>query len=154
MITPATHEDAAGVIDLIGRVFAEYGWIWQPATEVPDLFDFSAHYEGERGGFWVVRAEGHVVASVGVERLDAHSAELHRLYVDPAWRRQGLGDALVQSAIEWCRQRGIGRLVLWSDTRFENSHRLYTRLGFQRLGERTIEGDINHSREYRFERPV
>ena len=154
MITPATREDAPGVIDLIGRVFAEYGWIWQPESEVPDLFDFAAHYEGERGGFWVVRAEGRVVASVGVERLDAHAAELHRLYVDPAWRRQGLGDALVQSAIEWCRAQGIGRLVLWSDTRFENSHRLYTRLGFQRLGERTIEGDINHSREYRFERPV
>jgi putative acetyltransferase len=154
MITLATRDDAAGVIDLIGRVFAEYGWIWQPVTEVPDLFDFSAHYEGDRGGFWIARAEGHVVASVGVERLDADTAELHRLYVDPGWRRQGLGDALVHAALEWCRTRRIRRLVLWSDTRFESSHRLYTRLGFSRHGERTVEGDINHSREYRFERTV
>ena len=95
-----------------------------------------------------------MVASVGVERVDDDTAELHRLYVDPEWRRRGLGDALMQSALEWCRVRGIGRMVLWSDTRFENAHRLYTRLGFQRRGERTVEGDINDSREYRFERPV
>ena len=154
MISPATSEDAAGVIALIGRVFAEYGWIWQPPTEVPDLFDFAAHYEGDRGGFWVARADERVVASVGVERLDSDTAELHRLYVDREWRRRGLGDALVQSALQWCRARGVGRLVLWSDTRFGNSHRLYTRLGFRRQGERTVEGDINDSREYRFERPV
>jgi putative acetyltransferase len=154
VIAPATRDDAAAVIDLIGRVFAEYGWIWQPVTEVPDLFDFTAHYEGERGGFWVARADGCVVASVGVERVDADTGELHRLYVDPEWRRRGLGDALVQSALEWCRVRRIGRLVLWSDTRFESSHRLYTRVGFSRHGERTVEGDINHSREYRFERAV
>jgi putative acetyltransferase len=154
VILPATRADAADVIALIGRVFAEHGWIWQPATEVPDLFDFSAHYEGDRGGFWVARAEERVVASVGVERVDDNTGELHRLYVDPEWRRRGLGDALVLNALEWCRTRGIRRMVLWSDTRFENSHRLYTRLGFQRLGERAVEGDINHSREYRFERPV
>ena len=154
MILPATRADAADVIALIGRVFAEYGWIWQPVTEVPDLFDFSAHYERDLGGFWVARADGGVVASVGVERVDDDTAELHRLYVDPEWRRRGLGDALMQSALEWCRVRGIGRMVLWSDTRFENAHRLYTRLGFQRRGERTVEGDINDSREYRFERPV
>ena len=154
MIFEATRQDAAEVIALIGRVFVEHGWIWQPRTEVPDLFDFSAHYAGERGSFWVARADGRVVASVGVERLDADTAELHRLYVDPEWRRRGLGDALVQRAIEWCRACGLGRLVLWSDTRFENSHRLYTRLGFSRHGERTVEGDINASREYRFEREV
>jgi putative acetyltransferase len=154
VISPATQADAADVIALIGRVFAEHGWIWQPATEVPDLFDFSAHYEGDRGGFWVARAEERVVASVGVERVDDDTGELHRLYVDPGWRRRGLGDALVLNALEWCRTRGICRMVLWSDTRFENSHRLYTRLGFQRQGERTVEGDINDSREYRFERPM
>jgi RimJ/RimL family protein N-acetyltransferase len=44
--------------------------------------------------------------------------------------------------------------VLWSDTRFEQSHRLYTRMGFQRLGVRTLPDDPNDSREFRFERDV
>jgi RimJ/RimL family protein N-acetyltransferase len=60
----------------------------------------------------------------------------------------------VETVLDWSRAQGLGRVVLWSDTRFESSHRLYRRLGFAQLGERTVEGDINESREYRFEREV
>ena len=56
--------------------------------------------------------------------------------------------------LAWCRERDIDELTLWSDTRFDLAHRLYTRMGFTRTGERTVVGDANDSREYRFERSV
>ena len=59
-----------------------------------------------------------------------------------------------EAGLAWCRERGIGHLILWSDTRFDLAHRLYTRMGFTRAGERTVIGDVNDSREYFFERPV
>ena len=40
MIEPAHASDVPAVIALIGRVFAEYRFSWDPALEVPDLFDF------------------------------------------------------------------------------------------------------------------
>lgn len=43
--------------------------------------------------------------------------------------------------------------MLWSDTRFEDAHRLYERLGFQRGGERELD-DVNETTEYRYERAV
>lgn len=152
-IVPATRADAPGVIELIGRVFAEYGWIWDPAVEVPDLLRWDP-YEPPHGAFWVIRRAGRVVGSAGVDRVDAHTAELHRLYLDPAVRGRGLGDALVSTVLAWCRQHGLSRLVLWSDTRFVHAHRLYLRHGFHQTGERELPGDINQSREYRFEREV
>ena len=139
---------------LMGRVFAEYGLLLMPVFEVPDLLQFDAYYTPPRGAFWVVREEARVVGSVGIKRVDARTAELHRLYVDSALRGRGLGQTLVETAVGWTREQGLGRLVLWSDTRFEASHRLYRRLGFVQLGERTVEGDVNESREYRFERDV
>jgi RimJ/RimL family protein N-acetyltransferase len=60
----------------------------------------------------------------------------------------------VDEVLGWCRAHGFSRLVLWSDTRFEHSHRLYDRMGFARLGERTVPDDLNDSSEYRFERDV
>jgi putative acetyltransferase len=152
-IVPATRADAAGVIDLIGRVFAEYGWIWDPATEVPDLYRWTP-YEPPHGAFFVIRREGRIVGSAGVDCLEAGTAELHRLYLDPAVRGQGWGDALVRTVVGWCRERAIPRLVLWSDTRFEHAHRLYLRHGFRQTGERVLPEDINHTREYGFEREV
>jgi RimJ/RimL family protein N-acetyltransferase len=152
--TFATAADVPAVMLLIGRVFSEYGLLLMPKFEVPDLLRFDAHYMPPRGAFWVVREEMRVVGSVGVERLDVRTAELHRLYLDASLRGRGLGRALVETVLAWSREERIGRLVLWSDTRFEQSHRLYRRLGFEQLGERTVEGDVNESREYRFERDV
>ena len=154
LISPATAEDVPGIVALIGRVYAEYGFVYEPRVDVPDLFDFDAHYAPPRGGFFVVRAANMIVGSVGVERLDEHRAELHRLYLDAELRGRGTGRALTEAGLAWCRARGIEHLILWSDTRFDLAHRLYTRMGFTRTGEHTLDGDANDSREYRFERSV
>ena len=148
----ATADDVPAVMLLIGRVFAEYGLLLMPVFEVPDLLQFDAHYTAPHGAFWVLRDDTRVVGCVGVDRIDARTAELHRLYVDASQRGRGIGQRLVETVLDWARAQGLARVVLWSDTRFENSHRLYRRLGFAQLGERVVEGDINHSREYGFER--
>ena len=153
-VAPARREDVPGVIDLIGRVFREYGWTFVPSVELPDLCAFERHYEPPRGAFFIVRQRGRIVGSVGVERLDDASAELHRLYLDAHLRGHGTGRALVEQVLDWCRQSRIAHLALWSDTRFDQAHRLYERMGFAQTGERTLPEDINQTREYRFERPV
>jgi putative acetyltransferase len=95
-----------------------------------------------------------VVGCIGVDRVDERTAEIHRLYLDAHLRGRGLGRVLVETALAWARQQGFARMLLWSDTRFTASHRLYDRMGFARLGERTVPNDPNDSREYRFERDL
>ena len=150
----AGSADVPGVVALIGRVYLEYGFVYVPEVEVPDLFRFDQHYAAPHGAFFVVREDNVVVGSVGVERLNDGSAELHRLYLDAGLRGRGTGRALVETVLEWCRTQKIRRLILWSDTRFDQAHRLYERMGFQRTGERVLPDDLNQTREYGFERPV
>jgi GNAT superfamily N-acetyltransferase len=154
VIEPARAGDAPAVIALIGRVFAEFGFSWDPSTEVPDLFDLERRYGGDAGAFWVARLHGEVVGSVGVERLPDGHAELHRLYLDAALRGRGVGRALVEAVLGWCRAAGIGRLTLWSDTRFDRAHRLYQGMGFRQTGERELPDDPNDTREFGYERAV
>ena len=153
-VRPAGRADAPGVVELIGRVYLEYGFVYVPEVEVPDLFRFDQHYAPPRGAFYVVREGGVIVGSVGVERLDDGSAELHRLYLDARLRGRGTGRALIEAVLDWCRTQQIRRLILWSDTRFDQAHRLYERMGFRQTGERTLPDDLNQTREYGFERPV
>ena len=152
-VEPAGREVVDAVVALIGRVFAEYLFVYVPAEEVPDVLELERHYAAPHGAFWVVRENDRVIGSVGVERLDATTAELHRLYVDAHARGRGLGQALVDAVFGWCRSEGLTRLVLWSDTRFAHAHALYERMGFRRTGERTM-SDVNQSREYGYERSV
>lgn len=149
----AGREAAPAVAELIGRVFAEYGLIYLPAQEVPDVLDFDHHYAAPYGAFWVVRENDRVIASVGVARVDQTTAELHRLYTDTHARGRGLGQALVEAVVSWCRGESITQLILWSDTRFTHAHALYERLGFRRTGERATP-DVNQSREYGYERGI
>ena len=154
LIEPATSADAPAVIDLIGRVFEEYAFVFDPAVELPDLFAFDRHYGTAQAAFYVARQDGAVVGSVGVGRLDGGTAELHRLYLDARLRGRGLGRALVDVVLHWCRRAGVRHLVLWSDTRFDRAHALYERMGFTRTGERKLSGDVNHTSEFRYERDV
>jgi RimJ/RimL family protein N-acetyltransferase len=154
LIEPATAADAPAVIDLIGRVFEEYAFIFDPEVELADLFAFDRHYAAPRAAFFVARLDGVVVGSAGVDRLDNGTAELHRLYLDARLRGRGLGRALVDVVLDWCRRAGVAHLVLWSDTRFDRAHALYERMGFIRTGERTLPEDVNDTREYRYEREV
>jgi putative acetyltransferase len=149
----ATSADIPAVIALIGSVYKEYEMIYVPVEEVLDLFEFAQHYAEPYGAFFTVRDQGQIVGSVGVELLTPNKAELHRLYLDASLRGRGLGRALVEAVVAWCRAKGVTHLLLWSDTRFDRSHMLYERMGFQRTGERETH-DINHSREYRYERSV
>jgi GNAT superfamily N-acetyltransferase len=153
-VVPATADDVGGVVTLIGRVFAVYGLVFDPTVEVPDLLDFTRHYAPPNGMFFVVRDDGAVVGSVGIEKLGASTAELHRLYLEPRLWGRGLGRALTETAIGWCRAEGLLELVLWSDTRFDRAHALYERLGFRRTGDRVVENDLNDSREFRYQRAL
>jgi GNAT superfamily N-acetyltransferase len=56
----------------------------------------------------------------------AHAIVLN-VFVEPKWRRQGLGALLMQHVIEWAQSIQLDRLVLHSSS--EGRH-LYERLGF------------------------
>jgi len=151
----ATRADVPDVLALLARIWREYNFVWAPEIEFPDLFDFDAYYAAPRGAFWVVRDDaGRVVGCVAVDRVENATAEIHRVYLDAHLRGRGLGRVLVETALTWARQHGFARTVLWSDTRFTQSHRLYDRMGFARLGERTVPNDPNDSRDFRCERDV
>lgn len=144
-VRPAVDADADALRELIGGVFAEYpGCVLDPDGLDADLAAWASHL-GDRGGCgWVVVGDGdHVVACIGVTPTTAEVAgvgadtgtvELKRLYVAASTRRRGLGRALVARVEQWGRDHGAGAVVLWSDTRFTDAHRLYERCGYRRTG--------------------
>jgi len=83
--------------------------------------------------------------------LDEKTAELKSLYVREDFRRQKLGENLIKLAVKSASMKGRSEIILWSDTRFTNAHRLYKKLGFKLLGKRELK-DINKSVELGFKR--
>src|SRR4029078_10031205 len=59
-------------------------------------------------------------------------AYLTNVYVRPAHRSQGWGDALLGAALQWCVDREVDSVFLWPT---ERSRALYGRHGFARASE-------------------
>ncbi|SHJ57637.1 Ribosomal protein S18 acetylase RimI [Roseomonas rosea] len=80
---------------------------------------------------------GTVHLALAAQPNAAHRAEVSKLLVDPAFRRRGIGRALMLRAEQ--AARGIGRSLLVLDTRAgDDGERLYRRLGWNEAG--TIPG--------------
>jgi GNAT superfamily N-acetyltransferase len=60
------------------------------------------------------------------------AAWLDELYVEPRWRRRGIGQELVDAALQLARERGCIALDLEVEDGHDDAARLYARLGFAR----------------------
>ena len=145
------EDDSAALVTLIGGCFAEY-----PGC-VLDLDDLDrwmtaprSAYDAWGGRMWVVELDGGVVACCGAKPLPERAVELKSLYVAAPARRRGLGAELVALVEDQARAWGATRVELWSDTRFADAHRLYTRLGYTRLPETRELHDPSETTEYAF----
>ncbi len=78
---------------------------------------------------------GETAAGFFMSRTSFDEEELLLFAVDPAYRRQGLGEVMLRNFAQAARQRGATRLVL--EMRKGNpAESLYRRFGFDQIGER------------------
>jgi putative acetyltransferase len=158
VIRSARDEDADGLIRLVSNAFAEYpGCALDVDADMPELRKPATAARAEKGRWWVAELDGAVVGSVAVTPVAASArpeqekiVELKRLYVSPLARRRGLGAHLVALAESEAKSRDARTLILWTDTRFEDAHRLYDRLGFVRAPDTRALNDGSNTVEYHY----
>ena len=149
-VRPFEEKDTPRLVEILGRVFSEYGMRFDPAGYDRDVYEVARRYEAPLGVFLSVEDGGEVVGFGGADVQGIETAEIHRLYLDPRVRGRGLGKLLVASLEDWARPRA--RVMnLWSDVRFAHAHELYARLGYRLVGQRTL-GDPDRSSELGFRR--
>jgi len=148
-IRPVIKKDIPQIVKLITEVWAEYDCVLDTETDEKYLLAPGDYFRARGGEFWVAEESGEIIATVAVMFNDAETAELKSLYVRRAFRKQGLGESLIELVIKFARKKGAGEIVLWSDTRFTKAHRLYERMNFRNCGMREL-FDLNNSIEFNF----
>ncbi|MBC7909186.1 MAG: GNAT family N-acetyltransferase [Pyrinomonadaceae bacterium] len=152
LLRPTIPSDVPSIHSLISEIYAEYDCTLLIEAEERHLLEPGPYFRASGGEFWVVEDERVILATVAVI-LHEDASELKALYVHPTLRRQGWGRRLTDLAIEHARAAGKARMLLWSDTRFLDAHRLYQRMGFTKSGERDLH-DSNNTSEYGFEKTI
>jgi putative acetyltransferase len=92
-----------------------------------------AQVEAGDGAFVVAYLDGAAVGCGAVRRLDEATAELKRMYVQPAARGLGIGRALVAALEREAHRIGVTQVVLETGTRLAPAIRLYESMGYSRI---------------------
>jgi GNAT superfamily N-acetyltransferase len=107
-----------------------------------DIENLHEGYFSDEGnsGFWVADYRGRIVGMIGVQRVGEHVAEIRRMRVHEDFRRKGVGTALIERALSFCRERGYLKVTLDVPIEREPAIRLIEKFGFSHARTRDIEG--------------
>lgn len=107
--------------------------------DIENLQDWYFSDDGA-SGFWVAEYEGKVIGMIGVRSMHDDSAEVRRLRVAPAYRRQGVGSRLMEQAVRFCKDQGYLKVRL--DVRSERTPAIamFEKLGFVHSRTREMGG--------------
>ena len=122
----ATAVDAAFIYDLRVAGLKEYVaqiWGWDDTVQAAR---FQKHFDPVR--YHMVMVAGHDVGAVAVEWRDA-DVVLADIEIGPAWRKRGLGTAIITAILAEARQRELP--VVLQVLNGNPARRLYERLGFR-----------------------
>jgi RimJ/RimL family protein N-acetyltransferase len=144
VVRPADPSDAEGLKQLGDEVSAEpEGWLatqdgWRSVGDERRYLRAIRRYP--HAAVYVAEMEdGSIVGRLSLAR-DQHPASRHvadlGLMVAQAYRRQGIGRALLEAAVAWARANEVLKLELHVFTYNEAAIRLYERFGFEREGLR------------------
>jgi ribosomal-protein-alanine N-acetyltransferase len=141
-IRGAIARDLAGVIAL-ERVVAEAPH-WAEAEYVgivrlQDDGQVTQHGDGVRRCLFVAEVDVRVVGFAVGKVIGAGRdclAELESVVVDAAARRGGVGRALCEAVVEWCRDQGAAAMELEVRAGSLGAIALYSGLGFEAVGRR------------------
>ncbi len=83
--------------------------------------------------FLVARLGGQAVGCGALHQWDAHTAEIKRMYVAPAGRRQGIARRLLGALEQHAQVFGYRAIRLETGIRQPEAQRLYEALGYHRI---------------------
>lgn len=154
LIRPGRDSDAAGVIALIGRCWADYPNCILDVEDEPGLLAPASTYAAQGGPLWVAEDAGVVIGMVATVPQGGGDWEVCRVYAHPDLHGTGLGRRLLDTAEAHAAGAGATRLHLWTDTRFDRAHRFYEKRGYVRTGPiRALDG-VPDVLEFGYAKPI
>jgi ribosomal protein S18 acetylase RimI-like enzyme len=125
---------------LIGGTIAES----DTGLDIDDIE--TAYMSSPECHFWVAEGEdGQVWGMIGVQGHEQGVGEIRRLRVAQEHRRRGIGSALMEQALRFCRDRGYIKIALDTFMEREPAIRLFEKFHFRHSRTRKVGGkEVQH----------
>jgi GNAT superfamily N-acetyltransferase len=129
--------DLGWVVMAHGEIYArEFGWDTSFEELVARIVaDYTVDREPGREAAWIAEVDGSRVGCVFCVAEDEATAKLRILLVDREARGQGVGRGLVRRCLDFARDAGYRRMILWTNDPLVSAARIYLAEGFRLTAE-------------------
>jgi len=129
--------DLGWVVMAHGETYAaEFGWDTSfEALAARIVADYADRHDPAREAAWIAELDGRRAGCVFCVAVDATTAQLRILLVDPSARGHRLGGQLVDECISFAREVGYEKIKLWTNHPLTAARKIYLDRGFKLVSE-------------------
>ena len=105
-----------------------------------ELSKFCEQYDPQRDLLLTAKVDDKLIGSIAIHSSDNFDglARLRWFILDDAYRGQGIGRALLERSLRFCKEKSFRSVYLWTVEELPQSQHLYQSVGF-RIVERQID---------------
>jgi GNAT superfamily N-acetyltransferase len=74
-----------------------------------------------------------IAGTAAVKFVEPATYEFTKMAVDEKFQGKKIGKAIAEAAIQWSKESGAKRIILYSNTKLENAIAMYRKLGFKEI---------------------
>jgi GNAT superfamily N-acetyltransferase len=122
--------DAGYVAYMHGKYYCKHHGFYRSSEYyfIKHLADFVHNPTG--GMLWIAEAEGNIIGSVAIVRVDNKTAQFRWFLVDENYQGRGVGSRLIKTALDFCREHNYEDVFLWTFKGLDRARTLYDKAGF------------------------
>ncbi len=106
----------------------------------PDLLKIEEFYQTNNGNFWICIEGEKVLGTIALLPFSAHQTALRKMFVHEEYRgkQHGIAHSLLQTFIDWCKEKSITEIYLGTNPLLHAAHRFYEKNGFEVIEETNL----------------
>lgn len=95
------------------------------------VLKFHEHYDKLKENMWIAEVNGKTAGVIALVKVYDDTAQLRWFLIEPEDRGKGLGRKLMETLIDFCKERGYKHILLWTVNTLEAARHLYGSYGFK-----------------------
>lgn len=131
-IIPFSDHDTDSIVDLITTIQINEFGVQTSADQQPDLRTISDFYQQGVGNFWLAFEGDELVGTIALLDTGDGVCALRKMFVKKEFRgkKYGVAAVLMQTLIDWSRDKGVREIYLGTVDVYHAAHRFYEKNGF------------------------